>query len=241
MIAESTETLLLEFQGVKLTERRIFNFKRRIGITGSIQEHVPHLGECHEWQGLFHRSGYGQFHVRGRRCDPTVYILAHRLAWFLEMGEIPQGMGVLHKCDNRKCTRIDHLFLGDQKANGEDMAAKNRSGSKGEKAWQRRHPERIMRGKDHPRWGKDGLKGESHPSSKLNDEKVVSILTMYATGDYSYPEIASVFSVSNGTVQQIIQRKIWSHIPFDGELFVGYRTKEHIKNAKHNRVSGGVP
>ena len=53
-------------------------------------------------------------------------ILAHRFSWKLHFGEIPEGMGVLHECDNTECVRPDHLFLGTQKDNARDMVLKTR-------------------------------------------------------------------------------------------------------------------
>jgi hypothetical protein len=65
-------------------------------------------------------KGYGKLTFQGRA------IYAHRLAYELTIGPIPDGMLVCHHCDNPPCCRPDHLFLGDQKANLADMVAKRR-------------------------------------------------------------------------------------------------------------------
>lgn len=69
---------------------------------------------CHEWQSTIKKDGYGQFWFRG------VPAKAHRVSYMLQVGEIPEGLMVLHKCDNRKCVNPDHLYLGTAKDNIRD-------------------------------------------------------------------------------------------------------------------------
>lgn len=76
---------------------------------------------CWDWRGSFCR-GYGNFSSRGK------YLSAHRASWIIHCGRIPQGMCVLHKCDNKSCTNPKHLFLGTLSDNARDMFRKNRQG-----------------------------------------------------------------------------------------------------------------
>ena len=109
-------------------------------------ELIP-FSTCHWWTGYGLPSGYGQIRANGKTKS------AHRVSYELYKGEIPKGMLVLHDCqskghfeDNPSCVNPDHLFLGTQKDNMQDMSNKDRS-----------------------------LAGEKHPASKLTAEQVVEI------------------------------------------------------------------
>jgi len=75
---------------------------------------------CIETTSSLDTHGYGQVKVNGRS------VLTHRLAWMKEKGPIPEGLCVLHKCDNRACVRVSHLFLGTKRDNAIDMYRKGR-------------------------------------------------------------------------------------------------------------------
>jgi hypothetical protein len=77
---------------------------------------------CWERRGTGLPKGYKVFHARFPRAN----VLAHRYAWFITYGPIPDGMQVCHHCDNPSCCRPDHLFLGTNQDNTDDKRAKGR-------------------------------------------------------------------------------------------------------------------
>lgn len=79
----------------------------------------PNTG-CFLWNG-------GLCHGYGTACINKKQQLAHRWSWELHRGPIPEGMDVLHKCDTPLCVNPDHLKLGTQKDNAQDMSRKGRS------------------------------------------------------------------------------------------------------------------
>ena len=79
---------------------------------------------CLVFKSYYDRDGYGRYRLDGGRSAPK--IKAHRAAWILTHGEIPEGMFVLHKCDNPPCVNPEHLFLGTPKDNMIDMVRKGR-------------------------------------------------------------------------------------------------------------------
>lgn len=95
--------------------RTIALFWRRVNIPD-----VPHPDSwCWEWKGSL-AKGYGQFKVHGWTSR------AHRVAYEIARGPIPDGMGVLHSCDNPRCVNPYHLRVGTHQDNMDDKRIRGR-------------------------------------------------------------------------------------------------------------------
>jgi hypothetical protein len=77
---------------------------------------------CWHWIACTGGGGYGAFTPTGTHRHTT----AHRVAWRLTYDPIPKGQFVCHRCDNPRCCRPDHLFLGDAADNNQDRSRKGR-------------------------------------------------------------------------------------------------------------------
>jgi hypothetical protein len=102
------------------------------GLTGgprglSLSERVERLSVpepnagCHLWLGPVNDSGYGKIKVKGRTLP------AHRVSYAANVGEIPIGKMILHKCDTPACVNPQHLFIGDARDNAVDAIRKGRA------------------------------------------------------------------------------------------------------------------
>lgn len=97
-------------------ERQRFNFWRWVRFAG--------LDDCWLWKGSLNNKGYGMFHPAFG--EPAKIVSAHRYAWLISFGPIPDGVLVLHKCDVRACCNPQHLWLGTAKDNTQDALQKGR-------------------------------------------------------------------------------------------------------------------
>lgn len=149
---------------------------------------------CHEWQRSLTSKGYGQLFGGPQSSRP---IHAHRFAWEREHGVIPDGMHVLHRCDNRRCVNTEHLFLGTNADNIADRMAKNRSVG-------------------------PSLKCEMHPMAKLNWQTVKEIRALYAAGGVSQRAVAKRYGLTQGHVGQILRCEVWKADENDPKNRSGY-------------------
>jgi hypothetical protein len=137
--------------------------------------------ECWEWQGARNEHGYGWFgptHGEGAK--------AHRVAWELTNGPIPEGLCALHHCDNPPCCNPGHLFLGTKRDNTLDMWAKGRG----------RQPQ---------------LPGELNGRALLTAHQVSEIRRRAERGELQRV-LAREFRVSRQAVSRIVLHQTWKEV-----------------------------
>jgi hypothetical protein len=138
--------------------------------------------DCWNWEGpidSLKKGGYGIVYDRETGIQRT-----HRLMWHYCYGGIPKGMWILHTCDNPRCVRPSHLYLGTNKENVRD---------------------RVTRGR-----GAYGIRNGG--GVKLNDVKVVEMRQMYATGKFTKAHLSRVFGITDVHVNRIVNGRNWKHI-----------------------------
>ena len=121
-----------------------------------------------------------------RLCIKYSRVYAHRYMYemyILKGNSIPDGLFVLHSCDNKKCINPDHLFLGTKSDNNKDRALKGRSD-----------------------------KGTDRYNSILDENKVKLIRLYYELKLKNQIELAEMFNVSQGAIYNVVSRKRWKHI-----------------------------
>ena len=139
---------------------------------------------CRLWLGTVDHGGYGYLSWRSARSRPG-RSSAHRLAWTLTYGQVPEGLYVLHRCDVPACVNPLHLFLGTAKDNTVDMQQKGREADR---------------------------RGERNQKAMLSEHDVRAIRRMASRG-VSYRAIARLYEVTCGCVGPVVRREHWPHVP----------------------------
>lgn len=147
------------------------------------RRHVDESTGCWNWTLSVDTGGYGQAQFEKRKVS------AHRLAYETWIGSVELGKCVCHHCDNRRCIRPSHLFLGTCQDNMDDCVRKGRIGR---------------------------AKGETNAAAKITENDVLEIRRRSATEKYG--EIAKDYPMLNPlSLPVIVRGKSWSHVPVNKE------------------------
>ena len=130
-------------------------------------------GRCWGWTKAVDRNGYGHFKAHGKM------LRAHRVSWTLAFGSIPEGVLVCHSCDWPGCCNWECLFLGDNRDNMRDKAAKGRCNAPG---------------------------GSLHYRYRFSEAERAQIVAAYLAGGVTQRQIAAQYEISQSLVSAMVMR-----------------------------------
>ena len=134
---------------------------------------------CKHWRRARSSGGYGSKWFAGKATG------AHRVAWIETNGPIPEGMSVLHRCDNPPCIEVSHLYLGTAAENAHDRETRHR-----------RTPAR----------------GSANGRTKVTPDQVASIRDERERSGTTLRELSIKHGVSISQVWRIVRKEHWSHV-----------------------------
>jgi len=141
---------------------------------------------CWNWiAGTRGKTGYGCIKVNGKVID------SHRFSWILHFGEIPKGMFVCHKCDNRLCVNPDHLFLGTPRDNNTDAYNKGRM--------PQRDKIKMFAGNHIPK------------NRKLTFEIAKEIRQFFIKDKISKRKLAKIYNINERAIRDLIAYRTYKH------------------------------
>ena len=133
---------------------------------------------CWTWRAMTDKDGYGKFAPTPGRAATG----AHRYAYALAFGPIPDGLYVLHHCDNPSCVRPSHLWLGTALDNARDCVAKGRT-------------------------NRDARYGDKNRLAKFTNEQAQAIRLRYQQGGVTTRALAALYGVNQTTICAIVRSK----------------------------------
>ena len=159
----------------------VIRFWEKIDKNGEMVR--PELGRCWAWKASTDHNGYGQ--INGEKDDrgERKFCKAHRVSWEIYYGPIPEGLAVLHHCDNPPCCNPDHLFTGTNDDNMKDAAAKGRM----------------------PR-------GKNHHAGRFTPEQVREVRSLLREGYMTQKQIAFKFGVTRSAIQGIQRGNAYAYV-----------------------------
>lgn len=148
----------------------------RLSMPERFEKYVVKKDGCWDWTGRFDKDGYPILMIKQKPFT----VRCNRLSWSIKNGPIPEGLLVLHHCDNPCCTNPNHLYTGTFQNNSDDMVSRQRS-----------------------------LPGEKHPNSTLNWETVRAIRREYVGNYGQQTRLAKKYGTSQANVSAIVKNKVW--------------------------------
>lgn len=149
------------------------SFCRHIEL--SEKNHPVMKNKCWIWTGVRSSTGYGVAAFIKKRAN------AHKVAYILYKGFVPDGMHVLHRCDVRECVNPNHLFLGTHADNMRDATDKERT-----------------------------VTGSAHHYSKLTEDEVRQIRNLHYRGT-NYGQLSKAFRISKKQAKRICRMESRKH------------------------------
>jgi hypothetical protein len=137
---------------------------------------IDRSGDCWLWLGKVDKDGYGVFYANGGDFR------AHRVAYEFAFDVAPGDHFVCHRCDNPKCVRPEHLFLGTSQENTADRHAKRRD-----------------------------ARGHRVGVAKLTHDDVVQIKAALRAGE-TQCDLAKRFGVRQTNISMIATGQTWRHV-----------------------------
>lgn len=153
--------------------------RKRLSIFTRVRKRLE--SECWDWLLSVNKStGYGQ--VSDGFGKTTT---AHRRAWIEVYGPIPEGLNILHSCDNRRCCNPDHLFDGTNQDNQTDKVRKGRQ-----------------------------ARGEKQGASKFTNEQAEWVRKVYQPGHFEFgaTALSKRFMVSVSQIFRILNRETYTSV-----------------------------
>ena len=162
------------------------------------------MSDCIEWSKHLTNQGYGGLKVNGRMLK------AHRVAWENAHGPIPSGLFVCHKCDNRACVNVEHLFLGTHAENMADMRRKGRANHRS-----------VNR-------------GDTNGSAKLTEPQAIEVMKRLLAGE-TQVSVARALGVTASNISALWHGKIWGYLQ---PLFLSETASRSYRVAEVARILG---
>ncbi len=154
--------------------------RKDVEVRTRFESRIAKTDGCWLWTARTDEYGYGAITVRGQELK------AHRLSYEFYVGRIPDGLLVLHSCDNPPCVRPDHLRAGTYADNVNDMWSRGRGPA--------RH----------------GV--HAGALTRLNDEIVRRMREEYAKGGVTCAQLGKKYGIGYSQASNITSRKSWRHV-----------------------------